>query len=221
MTPGTKSPGGAPEIVSSWIMRGLQRTTPSLDEYGGFEPDAFDPVTPASIPIAEAVHAAEHGRRMIARMRRAFRAALRKAEARQAAALRKAEARQAVALRKAEARQATALRKAEARHRADMRRRGVEASTSAQPLRHIEVGWHRFNRFPSSIGRMINPGAKAYSSHAGLTVAVAGPNHEGRSGEVHIVKTVGEGKETRVVLRQLVETIPGLPISFYRWGRVQ
>jgi hypothetical protein len=78
------------------------------------------------------------------------------------------------------------------------------------------IGWHKNYNFPSAMGKLINPGSKAFSSHAGLSVVITGPNHAGREGQKHVVKTVA-GKPTAVILGKLRETHPLYPISFYRW----
>lgn len=81
----------------------------------------------------------------------------------------------------------------------------------------LQVGWCKFKNFPSSMGRKINPGGTAHSKHHGLSVAVIGPNHASREGQCRVVRTV-KGKPTAVILRDLRETHPKLPISFYRWS---
>jgi hypothetical protein len=74
------------------------------------------------------------------------------------------------------------------------RRRGSKA---AQPQPPLTLGWVKSGNFPSTIGRLINPGRKAYSSFPGLAVAVIEPRHDGRTGETHTVSTVaGRGGTT-------------------------
>jgi hypothetical protein len=80
----------------------------------------------------------------------------------------------------------------------------------------FKVGWHKQYNFPSVIGKLVNPRSKAFSSHAGLSVAVIGPNHADREGQKVVVKTVA-GKATAVILGKLRETHPRVPISFYHW----
>jgi hypothetical protein len=78
------------------------------------------------------------------------------------------------------------------------------------------VGWHKNYNFPSAMGKLVNPGSKAFSTHTGLSVVVIGPNHAGREGQKVVVKTVA-GKATAVILGKLRETLPRLPVSFYHW----
>ena len=66
------------------------------------------------------------------------------------------------------------------------------------------------------MGKLVNPRSKAFSSHAGLSVAVIGPNHADREGQKIVVTTVA-GKATAVILGKLRETHPRVPISFYHW----
>ena len=80
----------------------------------------------------------------------------------------------------------------------------------------FKVGWHKQYNFPSVMGKLVNPRSKAFSSHAGLSVAVIGLNHADREGQKVVVKTVA-GKATAVILGKLRETHPRVPISFYHW----
>jgi hypothetical protein len=85
--------------------------------------------------------------------------------------------------------------------------------------RQIEVGWTRFNQFPSSMGRKVAPGECNYASSAALMVAVIGPKHDQQTGSIRTVRSVSTGKVTTVVLGALVETHERVPISFYKFRR--
>jgi hypothetical protein len=86
--------------------------------------------------------------------------------------------------------------------------------------RQIEVGWTRFNQFPSSMGRKVAPGECNYASSAALMVAVIGRKHDRQTGSIRTVRSVSTGKITTVVLGALVETHERIPISFYKFRRI-
>jgi hypothetical protein len=86
--------------------------------------------------------------------------------------------------------------------------------------RQIEVGWTRFYRFPSSMGRKVAPGECNFASSPALQVAVIGPKHDQQTGSIRTVRSVSSGKVTTVVLGALVETHESVPISFYTFRRI-
>jgi hypothetical protein len=99
------------------------------------------------------------------------------------------------------------------------RRRRCKPERKRRGPRQIEVGWTRFNQFPSSMGRKVAPGECNFASSAALMVAVIGPKHDQQTGSIRTVRSVSTGKVTTVVLGALVETHERVPISFYKFRR--
>jgi hypothetical protein len=89
-----------------------------------------------------------------------------------------------------------------------------DPNASVRSVSSLNTGWCRFGQFPSSIGRKINPGSRAYFSYQGLGVGVTGSDHREQAGRTIDVYSV-RGRKTQVVLRERIETHNRIPISVY------